>query len=342
LSDSIEKHTVAMHFVTSAVTHLPSAAKERALAVAGIPPQLLSQKNARVPATAFSALWLAVARELDDEFFGLGGRSMKVGSFALLCQAVLSCVDLDRALKRMLRGFALFLDDVKADLHLEGTEAVIRITNRVESPADRRFADETLLVLVHGLMCWLAGRRIPLVRVAFTGSRPPHAAEYSLMFCDDVLFDAAQTTMYFEGRALSAPVVQNAASLKQFLRTAPQSVFLKYRNEDSCSAQVRRRMRGSVGEPQGWPTFEELAAEMATAAATLRRRLEREGTSYQAIKDQLRSDVAIDYLCNSALSVDEIASRTGFQDASAFHRAFKRWTGVQPGEYRKQKLTSEN
>jgi AraC-like DNA-binding protein len=186
-------------------------------------------------------------------------------------------------------------------------------------------------------MCWLAGRRIPLTRVSFTHARPPYAREYSLMYCDDLAFEAPQTTMRFEGRDLSAVVVQNGATLQQFLRTAPQSVFLKYRNEESWAAQLRRRLRGSVGEAESWPVFEDLASELATTPTTLRRRLEREGTSYQAVKDQLRSDVAIDYLCDSSLSVDEIAARIGFRDASAFHRAFKRWNGVQPGEYRRRR-----
>ncbi len=339
MTDSSEKHTVSMFFVLAALSHLSGAGRERALAAAGIPSHLLEQPNARVPANAYSALWLAVARELDDEFFGLDRRRMKVGSFALICQAVISCADLDRAVKRMLRAFGLFLDLVQVELHLEGSEAVVRVTNRIADPADRRFADETLLVLVHGLMCWLAGRRIPLSHVAFTHSHPPYAREYSLMFSDAIAYDAAQTSIRFDGRALAAPVVQNAATLQQFLRTAPQSVFLKYRNEESWAAQVRRRLRGSVGEAESWPVFEELAAELGTTATTLRRRLEREDTSYQSIKDRLRSDVAIDYLCNSSLSVDEIAALIGFQDASAFHRAFKRWNGVQPGEYRRRHLT---
>jgi AraC-like DNA-binding protein len=336
MSDTIEKHTVSVYFVNAALAHVPVPGRERALAAAAIASQLLQIAHARVPATAYSQLWLAVARELDDEFFGLDRRSMKVGSFALICQAVLSCADLDRALKRMLRAFALFLDEIRAELHLEEGEAVVRISNRIAAEADRRFADETLLILVHGLMCWLAGRRVPLTRVSFTHARPPYAHEYTLMYCDDIAYDAPQTTMRFEGGALAASVVQNAATLQQFLRTAPQSVFLKYRNEESWSAQVRRRLRGSVGESDSWPVFEELAAEFGTTATTLRRRLEREGTSYQSIKDQLRNDVAIDYLSNSSLSVDEIAARIGFQDASAFHRAFKRWNGLQPGEYRRR------
>jgi len=342
MTDAIERHTVAMHFVSAAVAHLQPAAKERALAVAGIPAHLLDQPNARVPANAYSALWLAVARELDDEFFGLDRRGMKVGSFALICQAVLSCADLDRALKRMLRGFALFLDEVHGELHLEGGDAVVRLTNTISQEDDRRFADETLLILVHGLMCWLAGRRIPLRHVSFRHARPPYAREYTLMYCDDLTFDAPQTAMHFEGRALSLPVSQDTSTLQHFLRTAPQSVFLKYRNEDSWSAQLRRRLRDSVGDAESWPVFEDLAGELRTTPTTLRRRLDREGTSYQTIKDELRSDVSIDYLCNSSMSVDEIAPRIGFRDASAFHRAFKRWTGVQPGEYRRRRSMDDS
>ena len=97
-----------------------------------------------------------------------------------------------------------------------------------------------------------------------------------------------------------------------------------------------------MGDAESWPVFEDLAGELRTTPTTLRRRLDREGTSYQTIKDELRSDVAIDYLCNSSMSVDEIAARIGFRDASAFHRAFKRWTGVQPGEYRRRRSMDDS
>ncbi|WP_334151675.1 AraC family transcriptional regulator [Hyphomicrobium sp.] len=331
-----------MQFVTAAVAHLSGDAKERALSAAGIPQALLERPSARVPATSFSALWLAVARELDDEFFGLDRRPMKVGSFALVCQAALSSPDLDRALRRILRGFSLFLEDVRGELHLEGKEAIVRIFNSIREEPDRRFAEETMMILLHGLMCWLVGRRIPLELVAFTHARPPYSREYPLMYSNNLAFAVEHAEMRFEARALCAPVVQNASTLQQFLRTAPQSVFLKYRNEESWTAQVRRKLRGSVGDAESWPVFETLAREIGMSPTTLRRRLEREGTTYQTIKDQLRSDVAIDLMCNTQLSIDEVGARIGFQDASAFHRAFKRWNGVQPGEYRRRRREEEN
>jgi len=332
----MEKDTVSMHFVHAAVARLSPEARHRALGAAGIPPDLLAAPQARVPAEAFSALWLSVARELDDEFFGLDRRRMKVGSFALLCQAVLHHENLDRALKLLLRGLSTFLDDVHGELGLEDQQAVLSVVNRIADPAARRFADETFLILVHGLMCWLTGQRIALTEAAFAHDRPAHAAEYTLMYAEQLVFDAPVTQVRFDARLLNAPIVQNAASLRTFLRTAPQSIFLKYRNEDSWTARLRRRLRDCLGQDSDWPTLPALAQEFSLTPTTLRRRLEAEGTHYQDLKDQLRRAAAIDLLCHGTLSIADIGARLGFQEPSAFHRAFKRWAGVQPGEYRQQ------
>lgn len=336
MTDAIEKHTVSMYFVDAAVRHLSLAARERVMAQAGIPVQLLGAEHARVPATAFSSLWLAVAQELDDEFFGLDRRAMKVGSFALTAQAAVSCQNLERAIYRTLRAFRVFLDDIRGELVVKGTEAVIRITNRIPAEADRRFADETFLVLIHGLLCWLIGRRIPLTRARFIHEQPPVARDYALMFCNTLDFGSEETSLHFDSAVLQAPVVQNATTLRQFLLTAPQSVFLKYRNDSSWTSQIRGQLRASIGGPGGWPKFEDVATTLGTTATTLRRRLDAEGGNFQSIKDALRSDLAIDYLCNSRISIEEIGPMLGFHDASAFHRAFKRWFGIQPGEYRKR------
>lgn len=328
----MQKDTVAMYFVQAAVARLDGPARLRVLHAAGIPPELLAVAAARVSARAFSDLWLAVATERDDEFFGLDRRAMKVGSFALLAQALITCETLGRALRRCLRGLALFLDDVSAELVVDGAVAELRLHNRIADAADRRFADETFLVLVHGLICWLGGQRIALAQLAFAHPRPAHAAEYAVMFSQQILFDAGQTAIRFDARALDAPVVQTVETLRPFLRSAPQSVFLKYKNTDSWSARLRRRLRNVDGAQ--WPLLDDVAKAFHVAPATLRRRLESEGTSYQGIKDELRRDAAIHHLCHSQLPVAEIAHLLGFQEPSAFHRAFKKWTGAQPGEYR--------
>ena len=86
---------------------------------------------------------------------------------------------------------------------------------------------------------------------------------------------------------------------------------------------------------QTQPSLDEAADRLHMSPRTLHRRLEEEGTSFRAIKDGLRRDLAISQLSHSDKSVLDIALDLGFAEASAFHRAFKKWTGARPGEYRR-------
>ena len=153
------------------------------------------------------------------------------------------------------------------------------------------------------------------------------------MFSQLLRFDAPRSAIHFDARLLRSPVVQNGKSVRIFLRDAPQSVFLKYRNTHSWTARLRRRLRGCIGG-HDWPVLEQVASELRLTPTTLRRRLEAEGTSYQKLKDDLRRDAAVHYLCTTQMSVTEVAGLLCFHDASAFRRAFKNWTGVQPSHYR--------
>jgi len=328
----VEKDTVSMYFVRSAVARLDAPATARALAQAGIHADLVANPQARVPAQAFSALWLAVAHELDDEFFGLDSRRAKVGTFALVARASLHTGSLGQAVRTCLRGFDTVFDDIEGSIREERGVCVLEIENRIDDPDARRFAEETLLVMVYGLMCFLAGKRIPLDRIDFALPKPGHADEYKLMFTSAIGFDADRTTVRFDARHLAAPVVPSDSKLSQFLRAAPQSVFLKYRDSESFVARLRRRLRRAPGD--SFPTLDEVAKELHVAESTLRRRLDHEGTTYQAVKDDYRRDLAIDHLVRGDETIADIARELGFRDASAFHRAFKKWTGTSPGAYR--------
>ena len=322
-----------MHFVRAALLRLDPGSWPRLLAQAGIAEELLRAPQGRVTADAFAALWLAVARELDDEFFGLDRRRMKVGTFGLIVRASLHARDLGHALQRLLHGLAVVFDDVALGLQVRQRQAVVRIDNRITEPEARRFADETLLVIVHGVLCWLAGRRVPLQAVAFAHPAPEHADEYRAMFCRQLLFDAPITAMVFDARMLKAAIRQTEATMRAFLQVAPRSVFLKYRNPDGWSARLRRRLRAGL-EQGALPSFKAIVREWHVAPTTMRRRLEAEGTTFQMIKDELRRDSAIHQLTAGGRSVNAIAVDLGFREPSAFRRAFRRWTGVQPLAYR--------
>jgi AraC-like DNA-binding protein len=296
-------HTVAAVFVAGAVMRLTPAVRARVLASCGLAPHLLSDPGARVDADAFGRLWLAVARELDDEFFGLDARRMKVGSFALLSRALLSHRTVGGAL----------------ELH-----------NCIAAPAARRFADEALLVMLHGLLCWLIGRRITIRAVHLAWPRPLHAAEYRRMFGPTLRFDARVTALEFDAALLHARHAATAATLREFLREAPQSVFLKRVGGANWTQRLRTRLRRG-GD---WPTVEAVAAEWGVSVATLRRRLVAEGSGWQQVVHGLRRDLAVRLLADGRRSIEQVAVSLGYVDARSLHRAFRQWTGTAPGAYR--------
>ena len=331
----MERGTIAICFVEEALQAVRARGldAEALLLEVGISPSLLEAQQARVSTAQYGALWRSIAQALDDEFFGLDSRRMKLGSFAMLCRAVVHCTTLEKALRRALRFYGLLLDDFGAALSRRGDTAKIALDDRTPHTSQRVFAHEALLIMLYGLACWLIGRRIPILLTEFAYPEPAHSAEYRIMYSSRLSFGQPNTAITFDSEYLDQPVIQDEQSVKEFLRIIPENILVKYKNTNSLTAKIRRRLRQTL--PHELPDFEVLARELHTASATLRRRLHEEGESYQSIKDQLRRDVAITYLSHSDRSVTDIALELGFAEPSAFHRAFKKWTGASPGEYRR-------
>lgn len=345
----MEKHSVAICFVHHAIAGLRARgiAPEPVLQAAGIAPALLAVPQARVSAASYSALWLEVAAALDDEFFGQDSRRMKCGSFAMLCHAVAGSKTLAQGLERVVRYFGLLLDDIGVRLEREdaGAEggrgggsgagkrrrAALVLTAPSAQPPGV-FAQETMLIMLHGLMSWLLRRRVPVLLAAFSYPEPAYSAEYRLMYSRHLAFGEPATALVFDAAWLDQPVHQDERSLKAFLRDAPHNVVVKYSDRGSIMARVRRQLRAQP--PEQWPTFDRLAHDVHMSSSSLRRRLMEEGGTYQQLKDELRRDLAIEALSHSSRPLAEIAAELGFAEPGAFHRAFRRWTGLRPGAYR--------
>ncbi|MCE1114588.1 MULTISPECIES: AraC family transcriptional regulator [Pseudomonas] len=328
-----DSDTVAVYFLNAmlhALRERPQA-RDAHLRAVGIEPALLAQPQARVPAKAFAQLWLALIDELDDEFFHLDSHGMPLGSFALICRGLIQEPNLDKALRQCLGSFALFLRDLRGTVTVRGARAVISVQSSIEDPLTRVYAEETYLVLVVGLMCWLAGRRIAIDRTELALPRPAQEDD-ALLWGPDLRLGSGRTEVEFDSAWLRLPVMQDLPALKTFLRSAPQGLVIRFRNQNGLVAEVYRHLRARhYGQ---WPTLNAMAERQRLSASTLRRQLEREGRSYQQIKDEVRRAMAFELLREGCLSIAEVAEQTGFQEPSAFHRAFKKWTGQSPGSYR--------
>jgi AraC-like DNA-binding protein len=337
---NIEKGTISICFVVEALACIRSLGLEQDLLLtqAGISPELLASPQARVSSKHYGQLWHLIAQTLDDEFFGMDRHRMKAGSFTLLCHAVIHCDTLERALRRALRFLRVILDDMSGEMHRDGDLVHIVLKDEVAmqpdilTPPKRAFAYGTYLIVLHGLACWLIGRRVPLLKADFRCPEPVFSSEWRILFSQNLNFNQDHSSITFSAEYLDMANIQNERTMKEFLRSAPANFLVKYKNSTSMSARIRRRLRQMP--PAAWPDFTNLASQFHSSVATLRRRLDDEGHCYRSIMDDLRRDLAISLLSDTNLNIMEIANELGFAETSAFHRAFKKWTGARPGEYR--------
>ncbi len=301
---------------------------------AQIPPLLLGDDRARVTPAQFARLFRALYRTTRDEFLGLSAVPSRPGTFAMMCYACVGCRDLGAAVERGAAFYGLFPGGPELALEVEGGRARFTVRRELGQGDGDRFLSECVLAIWHRLSSWMVGRRIPLTDASFAYPAPPHRGEYAALFDCPVRFGAERTAAAFDARWLTAPLVRDEPALDAMLRRAPFDLLSRPEYGTTVAEQVRRSLaRGLRGAP-GLPELGEVAARLAVSPATLRRRLQQEGTSFQRLKDQVRRDAAIAGLAESGEPIAELAARLGFSEDTAFHRAFRRWTGTTPGAYR--------
>ncbi len=202
---------------------------------------------------------------------------------------------------------------------------------RVVAQPILRHLHELLLRVFWRLLAWLAGGRLPAARFDFAFESPPYAGSYGKIFPAPLQFEQRQSAFWFDAALLQHPVRRDETALRAFLTDAQANVVLPRRADDVVSTRVRSHLQQA--QP-AWPDLAATADALHMAASTLQRRLAIDGTSFQALKDELRRDLAIVRLNTSTVPLTALAYDLGFADSAAFQRAFKRWTGSAPGAYR--------
>jgi AraC-like DNA-binding protein len=161
---------------------------------------------------------------------------------------------------------------------------------------------------------------------------PAHGALYRERVCRDVRFGATDNVLAIDRGVLGLPLQFANPTLLKLYRAQCEELLAGLSRSAEFSGEVRRFLLASPGR---FPPFEEAAAHLHVSPRTLRRRLEEEGTTYQALVHELRRQLAETYLRDSMLSIAEIADMLGYTDISNFRRAFIAWTGRSPAGYRR-------
>jgi AraC-like DNA-binding protein len=300
---------------------------------AGISQELIDTPCTRVHEDQLSRLIRLVWNTLEDEFMGFTAHKCKLGSFAMMCELVSHCNDLQGMFNRGIEFYRLMTDDISMRMELIDTDVVFSVEMRQPELDPDHFYLEFWLVIWHRFASWMTGSQIQLKQASFHYPPPTHIDEFPYLFPCERRFDQPTTHLVFGRHYLTKPLVKTPRELAHFLKHSPADLMTLPGSDDSLRLQIKRLTLQAAGNSGSLPSFEDIAESMHISPQTLRRRLQAEGSSYQRIKDTVRRDIAIESLYVHNMPIGDVAQLVGFAEPRSFSRAFKQWTGVSPSNY---------
>ena len=276
-------------------------------------------------------LYQVAAVQTGDEMMGLWSRPIRPGALKHLCTSTRHASSLSASLYRFTTFWNLLLDDYSLSLDSTDNRLRISLSPRDDRPVNR-FGHMLMLKLAHGVASWLAGRELILSEVRFAFQQPEFAEDYPILFPAQIRFGQMQSSIEFGSPLDDTPMARSEVDMREFLKRAPRDwIFTTYR-EHAMPLQVREMLLRSDHLTLH---LDGAAKALNMSPRTLIRRLDRDGASFQTIKDGLRRDIAIRDLELGGKSIEAISQDLGFASAANFHRAFKQWTNMTPGTYRR-------
>lgn len=304
-------------------------------AAVGLDLALLDNPDAHIPFATHVAFWREVVARSGDAYFGIhSGERIQLSSFGVVGYIAVHAATFGEALQRIVRYSALLSNAWVPLYSIDGQ--VARVGLQMASPV-HHVAERVLTVFV------MLGRQltgvewVPLA-VHFQHPPPPDLAEYQRIFRAQVRFSQPENTLLVARAVLDLPNRRADPELGRHLQRYADSLLAQYATPTTFVEQVRRQLLKGLRQQD--VKAEVVAQQVGVSSRTLHRRLHEHGTSYQTLLDTARYDIARSYLGEQHLSIDEVAFLLGFAETSTFHRAFKRWTGVTPGEYRRSGMQS--
>jgi len=254
----------------------------------------------------------------------------------MMCHAIITCRTLRDAIDRLASFCALMAPRTGLlTLAIDGAEARLTMaTLRQVRNSCSYLSDLTGLASYHRLLGWLIGEDIALLGTALR--YPPLLDEQTVAYLmpHPVQHRATENSLRFPARYLDRPVVRSHHELDHLLAGFPFDIEEPQSKAMPLSERISHLFGSLLASGEALPTADMLARQFSISLATLKRRLEAEGTALSTLKAGARRDLAQRLLADPRLSIAEVGRRTRFSDAGAFRRAFRQWTGGSPSAWR--------
>lgn len=271
-----------------------------------------------------------VAKTGDPDLGLKAGRRMCVGSGGVLEFAMHSARSLRDSVSVANRYRRLFSDALEPTLKVEGGSALLRLENKLSWP--RAIADFTMSAWYHTHVR-VQLPDAPELECLFAHPEPPDLTEYRESFGNVKLtFDAPHYGFRFPAELAETPLAGADPLLHAMHCELLESLHAALPEPQNVAMRVRELLAGELR--RGRPTAVGVARRLHMSRRTMVRRLENEGTSFTEQLDELRHQLALRFVATPKLPLNEITDLLGFSHVQGFHRAFKRWTGQTPIQFR--------
>lgn len=325
--------TVSMSWVNTVLDAAArqGVAREALLAQAGIAPEELRQE--RWPIDHITRLWRAAVRATQDAGFGLkAGSQVGPANFNVVGELLQTSATLREAIAAVQRYQRLISDGGRFQT-ITGPEACWVVYHpRQGALAFSPHQIESVLAAVVVFARWVTGSALRPQRVQLSQARIGPLAGYREVFQCPVDFEQAFSGVLLANAQLDAPLPQANAQLAQAHQQQAAARLAALSRQDGLEQTLRMWIASQL---QGQaPARAQAARALGLSERTLARRMRAEGLSYSALLDGVRRDAALQAVAQTTRALSDIALALGYAEPSVFTRAFRRWTGATPGQWR--------
>lgn len=333
------QYTVAVHFLRLLLDYceahnLPAS---KLLLSQGLSPDILSEPDQRIPYLSYAQMLDSAADTLADPLLGLHlGEQVRPGHVGVGALAQFACANVEQQVQRLVRFSGLDYDAFRDEVVHQGNDIVLRWHCLLPPEiALSHLHAELNFAVVKTLAPQFTGSDIRASWVSFRHRAGDRRQALEQFFDCPVHFNADIDCLAFPKAALNLPIhAVNAQALaaldaicEQQLQKLNQGQRPPWLNQ--CRKSIARNLHN------GAPELASTAAELDLSPRQLRQLLSAQGLSFRQLLDELRQELAEQYMSDPSLSLAEVAGRLGFSEQSAFQRAYRRWTGLPPGRHRR-------
>jgi len=290
-----------------------------------------------IPRQAFTHLFRECIFALEYDTFRRGSvPSLSFDEAQMLCYCIIHRKTLGEVIQQAIKFFEM-LRGRGISLSLENEGEQCRFTFRLERNQQSSSAlvcDLLALSYYHRLFNWMIGETINVTEVSIAYPELVSSSTLIDLFHYSVAFTQPTNHFCFPSQFLDRPVIRSLGELEEFLTVFPFDLESDGITDSSLADAVYHLIKRRLLKGEAIPGIPQLAITFNLSPTTLRRRLDAEQSSFSMIKEQCRRELAMKLLRVESTGIEEIAARLDFSDAGAFRRAFKKWTGQSPTEYR--------